>query len=93
MKKRNQTEILDQKIAQLTQQHKLELMELKEQFQIVQNHLSPGNLVQEGFEGLYKSVTHKKNLMTTVLQILGGYVSKKVVVGNSENPKIGRAHV
>lgn len=86
MKKLNQNELLDQKIAQLTLQHKRELVELKEQFQVVQNSLSPTNIVQEGLQGFYQTVTNKENLISTLLSIIGGYVSKKVVVGNSDNP-------
>ncbi|WP_333696603.1 hypothetical protein [Flavobacterium sp.] len=86
MKRRNQTEILDQRIAQLTLQHKQELIELKEQFNEVQNQLTPSYLVQEGLNGLFKSVNLRENLIHTTLSFLGGFISKKMVIGNSENP-------
>ena len=86
MKKLNQNELLDQKIAQLTIQHKRELEELKEQFHLVQSSLTSTNIVQEGLNGFYQTVTNKENLVSTIVSIVGGYVSKKVVVGSSENP-------
>ena len=86
MKKLNQNELLDQKIAQLTIQHKRELEELKEQFHLVQSSLTSTNIVQEGINGFYQTVTNKENLVSTIVSIVGGYVSKKVVVGSSENP-------
>lgn len=86
MKKLNQNELLDQKIAQLTVQHKRELEELKEQFHIVQSSLTSTNIVQEGLNGFYQTVTNKENLVSTIVSVVGGYVSKKVVVGSSENP-------
>jgi hypothetical protein len=86
MKKLNQNELLDQKIAQLTIQHKRELEELKEQFHLVQSSLTSTNIVQEGINGFYQTVTNKENLVSTIVSIVGGYVSKKVIVGSSENP-------
>ena len=86
MKKLNQNELLDQKIAELTIQQRRELEELKEQFHLVQSSLTSTNIVQEGLNGFYQTVTNKENLVSTIVSIVGGYVSKKVVVGSSENP-------
>ena len=86
MKKLNQNELLDQKIAELTIQQRRELEELKEQFHLVQSSLTSTNIVQEGINGFYQTVTNKENLVSTIVSIVGGYVSKKVVVGSSENP-------
>lgn len=86
MKKLNQNDLLDQKIAQLTIQHKQELIDMKNQFQLVQESFSPSNIIQEGLQGFYQTVTNKENLLSTVLSIVGGYVSKKVVIGSSDNP-------
>lgn len=86
MKKPTQNELLDQKIALLTLQHKQELAEIKEQFNLVKESISPANIIQEGLHGVYDTVTNKNNLLPTVLSIFGGYISKKVVVGSSSNP-------
>lgn len=86
MKKLNLNELLDQKIEQLTIQHKREFEELKEQFYLVQSSLTSTNIVQEGLNGFYQTVTNKENLVSTIVSIVGGYISKKVVVGSSENP-------
>ncbi|RAR46525.1 hypothetical protein B0I10_11720 [Flavobacterium lacus] len=86
MKKLNQNELLDQRIALLTAQHKQELNEIKEQFRLVQESISPSNIIQEGLQGVYETVTNKNHLLPTVLSIVGGYISKKVIVGSSSNP-------
>jgi hypothetical protein len=86
MKKLNQNELLDQRIALLTAQHKQELIEIKEQFRLVQESISPSNIIQEGLQGVYETVTNKNHLLPTMLSIVGGYISKKVIVGSSSNP-------
>ena len=89
MKKLNQNELLDQKIALLTIQHRQELVEIKEQFKLVQESISPSNIIQEGLQGVYQTVTDKNKLfplLPTLLSLVGGYVSKKVIIGNSSNP-------
>lgn len=89
MKKLNQNELLDQKIALLTIQHRQELAAIKEQFNLVKEGLSPSNIIQEGLEGVYQTVTDKNKLLPmlpTLLSLVGGYVSKKVIIGNSDNP-------
>jgi hypothetical protein len=89
MKKPTQNELLDQKIALLTLQHRRELAEIKEQFNIVKESISPANIIQEGLQGVYQTVTDKNKLfpiLPTLLSLVGGYVSKKVIIGNSSNP-------
>lgn len=89
MKKLTQNELLDQKIALLTLQHRQELAEIKEQFDIVKESISPSNIIQEGLQGVYQTVTDKNKLLPilpTFLSLVGGYVSRKIVVGNSSNP-------
>lgn len=89
MKKLNQNELLDQKIALLTIQHRQELVEIKEQFKLVQESISPSNIIQEGLQGVYQTVTDKNKvlpMLPTLLSLVGGYVSKKVIIGNSSNP-------
>jgi hypothetical protein len=86
MKKPTQNELLDQKIALLTLQHRQELAEIKEQFNLVKESISPSNIIQEGLQGVYETVTNKNHLLPTVLSIVGGYISKKVIVGSSSNP-------
>ena len=85
MKKLNQTELLDLRIAELTLQHNQELVELKQQFHAVKNSMSPTNIVQQGLNGFYQTFVNKENLMSTILSIIGGYVSKKVVIGKSDS--------
>lgn len=89
MKKPTQNELLDQKIALLTLQHRRELAEVKEQFTLVKESISPANIIQEGLQGIYQTVTDKNKLLPilpTFLSLVGGYVSKKVIIGNSNNP-------
>jgi len=86
MRKFIQTELLEQKIAALRIQSQQELWELKEQIAVVKDSLKPSNIIHEGINEFYQTVTNKENLFSTVMSLVGGYVSKKVVVGSSNNP-------
>lgn len=86
MKKPTQNDLLDQKIALLIAQQQQELVAMKLQFGIVKESISPVNIIQEGIHGVVQTVTNKNKLLPTILSLLGGYVSRKVIVGGSSNP-------
>lgn len=86
MKTLKQTDILDNKIAALKIKRDNELIELKQQYFVVHNSFTITNLVHHGFSEFYKTATNKKNLFSTITSVLGGYLTKRVVVGESSNP-------
>jgi hypothetical protein len=86
MKTLKQTDILDAKIAALKLRRDSEFMELKQQYFVVHHSFTITNIVQQGVTEFYNTATNKDNLFSTVTSILGGYLSKKIVVGDSNNP-------
>jgi len=86
MKTLKQTDVLDIKIAALKIKRASEFNELKEQYFVVHTSLTIPNIVQQGITEFYNTATNKDNLFSTITSILGGYLSKKIVVGDSKNP-------
>jgi hypothetical protein len=86
MKTLKKTDILDAKIAALKLRRDSEFMELKQQYFVVHHSFTITNIVQQGVTEFYNTATNKDNLFSTVTSILGGYLSKKIVVGDSNNP-------
>jgi translation elongation factor EF-Ts len=86
MKTTKQTDILKNKIANLKLQRNFEFIDLKAQYFVVQNSFTIQNIVNKGVSEFYKTATNRMHLFTTITSILGGYLSKKMVVGESKNP-------
>jgi hypothetical protein len=86
MKTIKQTDILKNKIANLKLQRNFEFIDLKAQYFVVQNSFTIQNIVNKGVSEFYKTATNRMHLFTTITSILGGYLSKKMVVGESKNP-------
>jgi hypothetical protein len=86
MKTLKQTDILDNKIAALKLRRDTEFTELKEQYFVVHHSFTITNIVHHGISEFYNTATNKDNLLSTVTSVLGGYLSKKIVVGDSNNP-------
>ncbi|MEC4005718.1 hypothetical protein OX283_013690 [Flavobacterium sp. SUN052] len=85
MKRISQTELLDLKILELKKQQNLELLDLKQQIIYTKESIKPSNLIKEGFTEVYHSVTNKNNLMANAVAILGGYFTRKAILGNSDS--------
>jgi len=85
MKIISQTELLDIKILELKKKQQIELQELKDQFGVVKESFSPSSLMVEGVTGLYNTAFNKANLMNLATSVASGFISKKLVVGNSDS--------
>ena len=59
---------------------------LKEQFKITYESLKPVNLIKNSIQELANSVEIKNNLFETVVSILTGYLTKKIMVNSKSNP-------
>ena len=59
---------------------------LKEQFKITYESLKPVNLIKSSIQELANSVEIKNNLFETVVSILTGYLTKKIMVNSKSNP-------
>jgi len=85
MKTLKQTDILDNKILALKAKHTNEFLELRAQYFVVQNSITVFNMVEQGVSEFYKTATNKNNLFTIIASVVGGYLSNKMIVGDSKN--------
>ncbi|MBP6040025.1 MAG: hypothetical protein KA523_07500 [Flavobacterium sp.] len=85
MKTIHQTDILKDKIALLRLNREYEKLAIQQQYQLIQNSLTISAIVEQGVTEFYKNVTHKNKLLPTVLSLVGGYLSKKIVMGDSKS--------
>lgn len=59
---------------------------LKEQFKITYESLKPVNLIKSSILELTGSSELKNNLFESIVSILTGYLTKKMMVGSTSNP-------
>jgi hypothetical protein len=59
---------------------------LKEQFKITYESLKPSNLIKSSLNELTNSVEIKNSLFETIVSILTGYLTKKMMVSSKSNP-------
>jgi len=81
----NHYENLKEAICLLKKKHKIERALLKEQFHDVQESLKPINLIKGLFHSFTEDREGKKSLLDNLLGIATGFVSKKLLIGNSHN--------
>ncbi len=58
---------------------------LKDQFKITSESLKPINLIKNSIKDFVESSEIKEDLLKTALSIAAGYVSKKLIIGSSQN--------
>jgi hypothetical protein len=85
MKTLKQTDFLALKISALQSKQTAELLEVKNQILVVQNYVLNFNFLEKGIETFYKTATNKSNIFSTLSSIVVGYISNKMVVGDSKN--------
>jgi hypothetical protein len=59
---------------------------LKEQFKIFYAGFNPANLIKNTFKELTRNDEFKDDILDTSIGLATGYLSKKVVLGNTHNP-------
>lgn len=82
MKNLNQIEQLDLRILALKQQQREDFQDIKTEFHGIINSLTPSNLIKQAV----RNVANKETLLSIITGLVGGYLTKKVVEGNSESP-------
>lgn len=84
----NQTavESLKESIRLLEIQQAEEGKELKEQFKATYESLKVVNLVKNSLKELTDSVEIKNNLFESIVSIVTGYLSKKLMINSTSNP-------
>lgn len=84
MKKVNQTELLDIKIAEIKNQQHNELIDLKNQYHQVLNSITPINIIQQSFSNFTGESRTKQNLISIGSSLLMGIISKNIF-GSNDN--------
>jgi hypothetical protein len=77
---------LNDAIRILELKQKFEEKLLKDQLKLTVENLKPVNLIKTTIHDLTTSPSFKNNLLDTTISMLAGFLSKKIVVGNTHNP-------
>lgn len=81
---KNQIQTLGETISSLEQKRKNQYAALKAQMTQTYEHYKPSNLIKENIKSLGGSAIQKTNLIETAISLVGGYFSKKIVIGKSK---------
>ena len=84
-KKRDSVEKLNEMISQLEVRQEEQGRELKEQLLISYESLKPLNLIKSSIKDLSNSEL-KDGLVDSVLSILSGYITQRLIIRKSKNP-------
>ena len=93
MKTQSESDQLNEKIAYLEFKQSLELLALKEQFELTYDGLKPLNVIKNVFSEIVASPDIKGNLLSNAIGLATGYLSRRLLLGATSNPikKIGGA--
>ncbi|MDD7886615.1 hypothetical protein [Flavivirga sp. 57AJ16] len=82
---KNKSQELEAKIIALENKQKNEFSVLKNELNMVYGELRPSQLLNRALMDLKKSPNTKNNLFEITVSVLGGYFSKKLLIGKSNN--------
>jgi hypothetical protein len=86
MKTLSETDALNELIITTEKQKAYEFMLLKEQFNATYESIKPINIIKNAFHNLTSAPEIKDNVVGTALGIGSGMLSKKILIGSSNNP-------
>lgn len=86
MKNINQTEILKETILLMKMKQAEEFVQLKDQYHYTIESLKPLNLIKKAFGLMATSPEIKGNILSNIIGISTGYITKKVLLGSTHNP-------
>ena len=86
MEKINQTEILKETILLMKMKQADELVQLKDQYHYTIESLKPLNLIKNAFGLIATSPEIKGNILSNIVGMTTGYLTKKVLLGSTHNP-------
>ena len=86
MKEISQSSLIKAQIRLLKFQQKEDLRLLKNQFNTTFENLKPINLLKNTFEEAKKSPDLKSNLINSAIGLSTGFISKKLMIGNTSIP-------
>jgi hypothetical protein len=85
MTAKQQSDRLRLKIASLHSQQARDWNAIENQYYALKESITLGAIVRQGAAACLKRATNKEHLFSTLLGLAGGYLSKKIVMGNSKN--------
>ena len=86
MKKINETQILKETILLMKMKQSEEFLQLKDQYLYTFESLKPLNLIKNAFGQMATSSEFKGNILSNVIGITTGYLTKKVLLGSTHSP-------
>ena len=86
MKKSNHTATLKEAIQLLKLKQDQDLLELKDQYFYTYESLKPANIIKRAIGKMSHSSEFKGNILSNVIGLSTGYLTKKVLIGSSHNP-------
>jgi hypothetical protein len=86
MKNKNETDTLNDALILLQNKRAHELTLLKAQWHTTYESLKPINLIKSSFLKASSSLEVKNNVFSNALSLGIGFLTKKILVGNSHNP-------
>ncbi|CAM4165720.1 MULTISPECIES: hypothetical protein [Flavobacterium] len=84
--KNNHTNTLNEAIELLKLKRADELMQLKDQYHYTYESFKPINLIKKTIGQMAQSQEFKTNLLSNVVGLATGYISRKVIVGSTHSP-------
>jgi hypothetical protein len=82
---KNQSEQLEARIQTLEIKRNVDYLVLKDELNKTYNELKPSSLLYRVLVDIKKEPKIKDNLLENILSIAGGYLSKKIFIGKSNN--------
>ncbi|PKQ46096.1 hypothetical protein [Confluentibacter flavum] len=81
----NQSQLLDAKITALENKQKIKTRELKGQLDLTYKELRPSRLLNRVLNDIKEEPQLKGNILESALSLVGGYLSKKILVGKTNS--------
>lgn len=82
---KNQNTQLDEAIALLEMEREMKFEELKDQMAITFQSMKPIHILNGALEDIKDFPEVKSNIVQLVVSLAGGYISKKILLGNSKS--------
>jgi hypothetical protein len=86
MRKTNETDSLNELIIQQQKKHDVELVLLKDQFDVAYESIKPINLIKSLIHEVTTTPEIKNDISTDILALVSGFLSKKLLVNDSSSP-------
>lgn len=88
MKNLDETASLKKAITILKLKQAEDLLQLKDQYYYTYESLKPVNIIKKAFGQMTTSSTLKGNILSNVIGITTGFLTKKILLGSAHNPII-----